>query len=94
MTVNSALSHLNLFNMKPYFFKKHFNIIPLSTLGLPSGFIPASFLTKILYEFLYPPFMTHAPFISQIQFLVHAGKSSFSLFHEADSNSENIALND
>jgi hypothetical protein len=60
LTVNPALSHLNLFRTKPYFLKKYFNIIPLSTLGLTSGFIPASFQNKLSMNLISPIYQSNS----------------------------------
>jgi hypothetical protein len=46
-----------------YFCQIHFNII-LQRLGLPSGLFPSGFPTKILYAFLFSPYVLHALLIS------------------------------
>jgi hypothetical protein len=63
------MSQINQVNTTPsYLSKIHFNIIHLY-LGLPSGLFPSGFSIKILYPFLFSPFVLHAlPISSSLTF--------------------------
>jgi hypothetical protein len=64
-TCHLFLSHTSSTDASPsHFLKIHFNIIPHLRLGLPSGLLPSSLLTKTLYVSLFLPYVPLAPPIS------------------------------
>jgi hypothetical protein len=63
-STNTYLNQINPVHTTPsYLSKIYFNIVHLR-LGLPSGLFPSGFPTKILYEFIFSPWVLHVLLIS------------------------------
>jgi hypothetical protein len=68
-STDTYLNQINPVHTTPS--KMYFNIVHLR-LGLPSGLFPSGFPTKILYEFLFSPWVLHALPISYPPLLDHS----------------------